>query len=524
MKKLPIGIQSFEDLRSNDYLYVDKTEHIYRMITSGKVYFLSRPRRFGKSLLISAMEALFKGRKELFGGLWIEDRWDWEVRNPVIRIDWTKIKHATKDEMEADMKIFLQEIAVRQDIKLLRPYASSQFGELIEQIHLKTGQKSVVLIDEYDIPILDAMGKSEIEGIQAFLQDLYKQLKANDEHLRLIFLTGVSKFARLSIFSTLNNVNDITIDEKYATLCGYTQEELAYYFSEHIDSLAEKLDSSRNEILDRIKKWYDGYSWNGKVQVYNPFSTLLLFEKSEFSNYWFTSGTPTFLMEQLKKRNQIELVLEPVVVSSKSFDSFDPNNIDNISLLFQSGYVTIKEKIPVDEKMQYRLEVPNAEVRDSIMEYLLSAFSYYPLSQVEPLIENMSEQIRNCDAEGFAQNIRIMLQNIPYTLQTDNEKYYHSLFLSWMYALGFKIDGEIMTGAGRIDAVLELKDMIVISELKYHGKTKTETLLRNAMKQIHDRRYYEKYLNKGKKILLTGLAFSGKDVGCRMELINNRMI
>jgi hypothetical protein len=307
------------------------------------------------------------------------------------------------------------------------------------------------------------------------------------------------------------------MSEKFSTVCGYTQEELEAYFPEHIDILANKFNRSREDILSGIKEWYDGYSWDGVTRVYNPFSTLLLFDTEEFSNYWFTSGMPSFLIEQLKEREQLGLVMEPIVASSKTFDSFDPNNIDNVSLLFQSGYLTVKSKTIIDLTPQYTLDTPNREVKYSLMEYLVSLFSFYPLGSVEPLVKTMGNQLKSRDAEGFAASIRIMLQNIPYKLQIGNEKYYHSLFLSWMLSMGFKIEGEVMTGIGQIDAVLELNDLIVVSELKYHVKKKTDTLLNEALKQIHNRRYFEKYLHQSKLVLLMGLAFSGKDVGCRME-------
>ncbi|GAB6393815.1 MAG: ATPase AAA [Bacteroidales bacterium] len=463
------------------------------------------------------MEELFKGSKRLFEGLYIYDKWDWTQQYPVIRIDWTNIKHAAKEEMESDMSTFLQEMANREGITLKRPFASSRFGELIEQLHRKTRQQVVVLIDEYDVPILDAMGTPQVKDVREFLQDFYKRLKANDDHLKLIFLAGVSKFAKLSIFSTLNSPRDITLSEDFATICGYTQEELEHYFSEHIDCLAKHASVSRNEILDKIHKWYDGYSWDGKTRVYNPFSTLLLFTEKEFSNYWFASGTPAFLTEQLKLRDQIELVVEPVVATSNTFDSFDPDFIEDIPLLFQSGYLTVKDKASINERLQYTLDVPNLEVRQSLMEYLLSAYSRYPISQIAKLTQSMCNQLNARDAEGFARSVNIMLQNIPVILQIGNEKYYHSLFLSWMLTLGFHIEGEIMTGIGRIDAVWEQPDLIVVSELKYHAEKKMETLLDEVIAQIYDRRYYEKYLHKSNPILLMGLAFSGKEAGCRFE-------
>ena len=519
MKNLPLGTQSFEILRSQDLLYVDKTALIHRLVTTGRIYFLSRPRRFGKSMLISTLDALFSGRKELFEGLYIYDKWDWSKSHPVIRIDWTAIKHGTPEEIETDVSEFLRGVATVNGITLNRSYASSRFGELITQLHLKTGQKVVVLIDEYDAPILDAMSKSsaELKAVQESLQDIYRILKATDEHLRFAFLTGVSKFAKLSIFSALNSMKDITIDARYAAICGYTQEELESCFSEHLDALTEKEGVTRENMLNRIRYWYNGYTWDGKTSVYNPYSTLLLFDVRVISNYWFASGTPTFLIEQLKKREQTDLVFEPFEASPKIFDSFDPAHIENIPLLFQTGYLTVKSIRPTEEEPEYTLGIPNREVFLSLSEYLLSAYSEYPLSGIAILKEKMSRQLRSLDAAGFAQSIRTMLENIPYNIQIGNEKYYHSLFLSWMLTMGFEAHGEATTGSGRIDAVLEQTDTVVVCELKYHAKTKTGALLRNAMKQIHDRRYYEKYLGKGKKIVLLALAFSGKDVGCKME-------
>ncbi|MDR0575788.1 MAG: ATP-binding protein [Tannerella sp.] len=522
MKNLPIGIQSFESLRSNSYLYIDKTEHIHRLVTTGKIYFLSRPRRFGKSMLISTLDALFSGRKELFEGLYIYDKWDWSKSNPVIRIDWTAIKHDTLEEIEISLSSRLKRLARGYEITLFSEYASDCFAEMIEELHRKTGKKAVVLVDEYDAPILDAMSKSpaELKAIQESLQSFYKILKATDEHLQFVFLTGVSKFAKLSIFSSLNSPKDITVGKKYAALCGYTQEELETDFSEHIAALAAELSLSREETLAVIKKWYNGYSWDGETCVYNPYSALSLFDVRVISNYWFASGTPTFLIEQLKKREQTDLALEPFEASPKIFDSFDPLHIENIPLLFQTGYLTVKSIRPTEEEPQYTLGIPNREVFLSLSEYLLSAYSEYPLSGIAILKGKMSKQLKSLDSVGFAQSVRTMLENIPYNIQIGNEKYYHSLFLSWMLTMGFEAHGEVMTGSGRIDAVLEQSDTVIVSELKYHAKTKTGALLRNAMKQIHDRRYYEKYLDKGKKIVLLALAFSGKEVGCKMETLS----
>ncbi|MDR2344610.1 MAG: AAA family ATPase, partial [Planctomycetaceae bacterium] len=317
MKKLPIGIQTFDEIREENYLYVDKTEYIHRIVTTGKVYFLSRPRRFGKSLTLSTLDALFQGRKELFEGLYVYDKWDWNKKYPVIRIDWTLIKHDTTEEIERSLSLRLKVIARNNDISLLSEYASDCFGELIEELYRKTGEKVVILIDEYDVPMLDVIGKpsEEIKAMQKALHDIYKVMKGADGYIKFIFLTGISKFSGLSIFSALNNVTDITLDEEYSALCGITQEELENNFSEYLPVMAEKLSKSREELLDDIRQWYNGYSWDGKTFVYNPFSTLLLFRSREFKNYWFDTGTPTFLIDLIKKRNDLEIFLQPVYAS-----------------------------------------------------------------------------------------------------------------------------------------------------------------------------------------------------------------
>jgi hypothetical protein len=527
MKKLPIGIQSFEDLRENDYLYVDKTEDIYRLVTSGKVYFLSRPRRFGKSLLISTMDALFKGKKELFEGLWIYNNWDWSRQHPVIRIDWTSIEHSTPEQIESDMSDFLKQVAGNYGLSLTRKFVSSLFAELIELLHLKTGQKVVVLVDEYDIPVLDAIGSSHeaIEDIKKSLQKFYKILKASDEHLKFVFLTGISKFSGISIFSALNNLNDLTMDEQYASICGCTQIELESNFSEHINRISEHLGMTREVLLANIRKWYDGYTWDGKTSIYNPFSTLLFFFRREFANYWFSTGTPTFLINILKTRNAIDTVLEPITISPRVFDSFDPEKIEEKPLLFQTGYLTIKKKEIISGQPLYTLDVPNSEVRESLLEDLLHVYTDYPTGEAVVLRNDMQQHIRDCDAKSLEKDLRQMLAYIPYNLHIGQETYYHSILLIWIKLLGFDIQGELMTNIGRIDAVWHQPGLTVVAELKYHAKKSTNTLLKAAMKQIRDRKYYEKYFDgdtrTGHTLSLLGVAFTGKDVACRMECVSN---
>ncbi|MDR2556803.1 MAG: ATP-binding protein [Bacteroidales bacterium] len=517
MQKLPIGVQTFEILRQDDYLYVDKTEQIYNLTSSGKVYFLSRPRRFGKSLLISTMDALFNGKKELFDGLWIYDKWDWTQQYPVLRIDWTNIKRKSREEMERDMSNTVNGIANRYQIKLSREFASSMFSELIEQLYRKTGQKVVVLVDEYDAPILDSIGKPHEDAaqIKEWLHDFYVILKANDEYLKFLFLTGVSRFLGLSVFSGLNNPDDITLKDRHADICGYTQAELEKNFDEYIDDTAKHFNITKNEILEDIRYWYDGYTWDGQTSIYNPFSTLLFFSAKEFAPYWFRTGTPTFLINSLRQKNQIEEILEPTVVGTDAFESFEPEVTPIKSLLFQSGYLTIKQKELVDKRPFYTLDIPNIEVRDALLKNLLSVLTEFSTLDMDPLRNDMLQHIRGGNAQAFAGDLKRLLANIPYELHIESERFYNAIFISNLQLLGFKIQGQINTNIGRIDAVLQYKDVAVIAELKFNAKKSANSLLSAAMKQIRDRRYHEKYSDK--KVLLLGIAFTGKDVACRIE-------
>jgi len=372
MKNLPLGTQSFSVLRSTDCLYVDKTEYIHRMILTGRIYFLSRPRRFGKSLLISTLDALFKGRKELFEGLYIYDKWDWTQQYPVLRIDFGGLSFRTTEELKLSLSSFIRDTADKYKLSLSDAPLAYSFTRLIEQIHTSTGQQVVVLVDEYDKPITDHLSNPDVMTTnKETLHDFYQVLKAADEHIRFILLTGVSKFSGLSVFSALNNPDDITLDDQYAPVCGYTQEELENNFTEYIDAAAQKFSVSREALLDKIRTWYNGYSWDGETPVYNPFSMLSFFKKKKFSNYWFKTGTPTFLIELLKSRNQLQPILEPIEADESAFDSYDPVNIGEIPLLFQTGYLTIKQSKMIGVNIQYTLDIPNSEVRDAFQNYLL---------------------------------------------------------------------------------------------------------------------------------------------------------
>ncbi|MDR2643999.1 MAG: ATP-binding protein [Planctomycetaceae bacterium] len=523
MKKLPIGIQTFEEIRTENYLYVDKTEYIYRIATTGKVYFLSRPRRFGKSLTLSTLDALFKGRKELFEGLYIYDKWNWNKKYPIIRIDWTDISHETPQDIEEDLLDVLRLKANDEDISLSRKHAAGCLSELIKQLYRKTGEKVVILIDEYDAPILDAIGKpsEEIKVMQKTLHDIYKVLKGADEYTKFVFLTGVSKFAGLSIFSALNNVKDITLSEEYADLCGITQEELESNFSEHLKVAAKKLSLTRKELLDGIRQWYNGYSWNGTTSVYNPFGTLLFFSENDFKSYWFRTGTPTFLLELIKKRNDVESFLQPVQTNESVLNSYDPERLETIPLLFQTGYLTIKAITRENYKPIYQLAPPNLEVRDAFIEHLFKSYTELPMEEMTRLHTNMRRQIKTCDHQGLEQSLKSMVARVPNKLPIKRESYYHSLLLVWLNFLGFQPQGELSTNIGVIDAVWKSSDITVVTEIKYSNKKTLDKLLDEASQQIYDKKYYEVYLTETNKIILLSVAFSKKEIGCRMETIDN---
>jgi hypothetical protein len=503
---------------------VDKTEHLYRLVTTGKIYFLSRPRRFGKSLTISTFEALFTGRKELFEGLYIYDKWDWNKKYPVIRIDWTQISHETPEEIAEDLSAVLKLKGEDIGICLTRKYTSGCLSELIEKMYRKTGEKVVILIDEYDVPILDTIGKSskEIEAMQKTLHNIYNVLKGSDEYIKFIFLTGVSKFSGLSIFSALNNPDDITLSKDYATICGITQEELENNFSEHLDVTAEELSRTREKLLNGIRQWYNGYSWNGKTSVYNPISVMRFLKGTEFKSYWFSTGTPTFLIKLLKNRDDIESFLQPVQASEAVFSSYNPERLETIPLLFQTGYLTIKEIITEeDDRLTYRLEPPNREVRNAFIEHLFQSYTELEMNEMSRLHDEMQRQIKTGDSDGLEHSLRAMIAHVPYQLHIEEEKYYHSLLLVWLHFLGFKPLGELSTNIGRIDAVWKLPDVMVVAEVKYSTDQPLDKLLDKAAKQIHDRKYYEAYFSETNKIILVSIAFSGKEIGCRMETIIN---
>ncbi|GAP73004.1 ATP-binding protein [Candidatus Symbiothrix dinenymphae] len=521
MQKLPIGIQSFAKLRNDDCLYVDKTEVIHHLITSGTTFFLSRPRRFGKSLLVSTMEEIFKGKKSLFRGLWIEDNWDWTVTSPVIRIDFGGTSNRSPEALTNSLLGCVKAKAAEYKINLEMVNLSDRFKELIEKLHCSAEKQVVVLIDEYDKPIIDNLSNLDIaDANRLVLHDFYQVMKAADEHLRFVFLTGVSKFSKVSIFSGLNNLIDITLEAQFATICGYTQAELESCFDPYIVELAQKHECSKQEAIEKIKYWYDGYSWDGETFVYNSFSTLMFFRQQVFKDHWFATGSPTFIVNILKEHNDIQALLEPIPMQAERFDSFDIRTINPRILMFQTGYLTIKktQKNAFGE-LRYILGLPNEEVNRALTAHLFAAHAAIDVADVDTTRSDMMELLLDGDPKSFERNLQAMFARIPNQLWGKDEKYYHSMLLLWLNMLGFKVDAEVNTDKGRIDAVWTWQERVVVAEIKYTNArtTTTDALLDEALAQIRARRYYERYAGENKRIALLGVAFAGKEIACRME-------
>ena len=497
-KSLPIGIQEFKDFKEFNYLYIDKTEYIHRIVTSGQYYFLSRPRRFGKSLLLSTMKELFKGSKELFEGLWIADNWDWAKTNPVLHISFAGSGH-----QEIGLNDALGELldfqAAEQNIVLTAKSNATRFKELLEKIHAQHG-KVVVLIDEYDKPIIDNIDNvAEAGKNRDILRDFYIVLKDNPQYLRFVFITGVSKFSKVSIFSALNHLDDISTNDAYSTLVGYTQKELEFYFKDFIPVAAKKNEISRKMLLMELKNWYDGYSWDAKNFVYNPFSVLKFFSQNKFDNFWFVTGTPTFL--SVLARQQKFYDFEELETEQSAFDTFDVENLNTQAAMFQTGYLTIKK---YDRKRQrYTLSYPNQEVRKSFLAFLLEAYSFVQVNNVSPWAIKLEKALFSKDIPMVIDLVNSMFADIPsHIFDGKSEKYYHSLMHLILQYLGTNIESEVNTNKGRIDTVLKTPQYIYILEFKFDKSA------HEALADIYTRGYVQKYAHLGKAIIGVGINFS----------------
>ncbi len=510
-QRYSLGIQSFRELREQNCVYVDKTELFYQLITQSKAYFLSHPRRFGKSLLISILEHLFSGRKDLFEGLWIEDKIEWE-EYPVLTFSFAK-SDFHKIGLEAYFDSKIEEQAKRYGVTLQNKTVSSKIEELIITLSKRYQKGVVFLVDEYDKPITEFLRKDDLEKAEEnreLMRQFYSPLKDLDEYLKFIFITGVSKFSKVSIFSDLNHLEDITISKDFATLLGYTEAEIEHHFHEKIAEIAQEMNLTYEECFEKMRLWYNGYSWNaGKDKVYNPTSVLKFLTHRDFENYWFETGTPLFLIQMMHENFTYNV--EDLEVDASVLRNFNLEALDEITLLFQTGYLTIKAK---DDGI-YTLTYPNQEVRDSMLQNLLRAYSHKRI--VKPIARDIFLSLGKRDFKLLFKIFNSILGEIPYQIfDTKQEKYYQAIIFLTFRLLGYYAQAEPSVSEGRIDAVVETKDGIFIFEFKVNGT------LEDAMTQIHENRYYQRYEASEKEIYLLGAVCKDKEIKeCKWEKFEN---
>ncbi len=489
IQKYPVGIQDFEKLRSENFLYVDKTEFIYKMADIGGYYFLSRPRRFGKSLFISTLECLFLAKKELFKGLYIEDKWNWEQTKPIIRMSFSNIGHKYLGLKDAIDKR-LDEIAEEYNLSLVAPSIDQKFKELIQKLSATRG-KVVVLIDEYDKPIIDYLGENPDKAIENrdIMKVFYSILKDADPHLKLVFITGVSKFSRVSIFSDLNNLTDITLSHHFSASCGISEEELDTCFVEELNVYSK----------DKIKEWYNGYSWDLEVSVYNPFSLMHFFREGRFQNYWFETGTPTFLIKLAEKTQLYDF--SEIEIGANALVAYDIQKLELIPLMFQTGYLTIKSYSPMSDV--YVLGYPNNEVKKSYIEVLMAAYSQSDLGYGVVYVDKIRQLLEKGEIERLEGILNTIFKSLPYELwQKENEHFYHAIIHLTFSLLGVYIQSEVQTSDGRMDALIRLKDFVYCIEFKLDESAE------KAIQQIKDKGYLVPFSSENKKLVAIGINFS----------------
>jgi hypothetical protein len=513
LQKLPVGIQTFNEIREpeSNYIYIDKTELIWELTESGKQYFLSRPRRFGKSLLVDTLKELFEANKPLFKDLYIENKWNWDISYPVLKISFGGGVTSDRLHLEDTINAVLTSWGKHFDISYDNEAIHLRFQELIKKVHEKTEQKVVILIDEYDKPILDQIDNtSSAHGIREGLKNFYSVIKDSDAHVRFVFLTGVSKFSKVNLFSGLNNLTDMTMMSKYSSICGYTQHDLETSFQPFL----------KDQSWGEIKIWYNGYNWLGE-SVYNPYDILLFIENNcEYRNYWFETGNPAFLLKLLEKNNYYLPNLENIETSEALLGSFDVEKIKIETLLFQTGYLTIKEINQYYGDTLYKLMYPNFEVKRSLNNILFNYLSN-TTGEVKPAFY---KAISDDNFEALEQTLKSLFAAIPYNNFTNNqiykyEGYYASVMYSYFASLGLELVAEDVTNKGRVDLTLKFPDgKVYLFEFKVVELCPEEG---KALQQLKDKKYHEKYMSEPGPIYLIGIDFSREErnlVGFEWEM------
>ena len=500
--KYPIGIQDFDKIINEGYTYVDKTELIYKLVHEGSYYFLSRPRRFGKSLLMSTLDAYFSGKRELFKNLAIEKlEEDWTAY-PVLHLDLNTGKYNSKDSLTHALDDFLSRLEANYGTFHSEKTLELRFMGIIERIYHKTGKPVVILVDEYDKPLLQSINNKELQDdFRATLKAFYSVLKTQDRYIRFALLTGVTKFGKVSVFSDLNNLTDISMDESYDTLCGITEEEMHRYFEESIQKLAERYKISYEETCARLKKRYDGYHFvEYGTGVYNPFSLLSTFRASKFGSYWFETGTPTFLVQLLQRENFYLPDLTQQQVSADMLNCIDAMDRNPIPVIYQSGYLTIKD---YDEEFKvYTLGFPNEEVEEGFANYLLPYYAHTGNEGAPMYVRNFVLALRNGRPEQFMKRMQVLFADTDYKIVGNAELYFQNAFYIVTKLLGFYTEVERTISDGRIDMIVKTKDYIYIFEFKYDQNADI------ALQQIENKGYAQPFVTDGRKIVKIGVNFS----------------
>ena len=498
--RLPTGIQTFREVREEDCYYVDKTPYIQRLVEGGKHYFLSRPRRFGKSLLLDTIKELFEGNEPLFRGLCIHPHWDWAVRHPVLRLDFSG-NFGGLEALRTNLMQQLDEVEADAGLSLMHRYddASARCRQLLRALHRETGRRAVVLVDEYDKPILDVLDAPDAaRANRDYLHGLYSAIKSCDADVRFTLVTGVTRFSKVSLFSGLNHLTDITLEPAHSAICGYTDEDLDRLFAPELPGLRRQA----------IRDWYNGYCWLGKEKVYNPYDILQLFGKRRFDAYWFETGTPSFLVRTLLENRVLPPSLDGLLASGDLLGAFDVGDIATEALLFQTGYLTVLDMLNVDGEPHYRLGYPNREVRQSLNRRLLRAMLPDAAGQVTERLR-LRELLAANDLSGIEEFFRAFFASIPYNWHVNNpianyEGYYASLFYAHFAAAGLDVTTEDASSQGRLDMAVYTDDNVYLFDFKVAQQAPQG----EALAQLKERRYADKYRDLGKTIHLVGVEFS----------------
>ena len=505
LQRYPIGIQTFSEIREGNYLYIDKTEYVYRMTHSASSYmFLSRPRRFGKSLLTSTLHSYFSGRKELFHGLAMEKLEKEWTEYPVLHFDMSTAKHADSEQLlqELNLKLYGYEQIYGRLEEEVNP--NQRLMGLIKRAYEQTGKKVVVLIDEYDAPLLDVVHEREnLDVLRNIMRNFYSPLKACDPYLRYVFLTGITKFSQLSIFSELNNIKNISMDEPYAAICGISEDEIRLQMKDDLGGLAKKLEITPEEALMKLKENYDGYHFTSpSPDIYNPFSLLNAFADGKFGSYWFGSGTPTYLVKMLDKFGVKPSEIGRRQLKSSVFDAPTETMTDAVPLLYQSGYITIKDYNKMLDL--YTLDIPNKEVRLGLMESLLPYYVNNKTPEATTMVAYLFYDIQNGDMDAALHRLQEFLSTIPYCDNTRFEGHYQQVFYIIFSLLGYYVDVEVRTPRGRVDIVLRTKTTLYVMELKL-DKSAGE-----AMEQIDLKNYPERFALCGLPVVKVAVSFDSE--------------